>query len=143
MISSKQGRSWGFFTNCDGHTRRSDGTCRKMNSLSDSVFLFLSHPPYIHATFYVYPVKSFISGWLYCKIFTLFFISLSINKSRFKSLIWFNADLMCKLMKLMFPIFSLLCLQSSGCASTGPQAKGGEVAGHAQPLGQVDDQEIQ
>lgn len=49
---------------------------------------------------------------------------------------------MCKI-TWPFTIFSLLCLQRSGCASTGAQTKGGEVAGHAQPLGQVDDQEIQ
>lgn len=47
------------------------------------------------------------------------------------------------MVKCIFLIFSPLCPQSSGSASRGAQAKGGEVAGHAQPLGQVDDQEIQ
>lgn len=41
-------------------------------------------------------------------------------------------------LSLSFP-----CPQSPGCASRGAQAKGGEVAGHAWPLGQMDDQEIQ
>lgn len=34
-------------------------------------------------------------------------------------------------------------VQSSGCATGGAQTEGGEVAGHAQPLGQMDEQKIQ
>lgn len=56
----------------------------------------------------------------------------------------YNNDLMCKNGEMYVSHLFLHCVpQSSGCASRGAQAEGGEVAGHAQPLGQVDDQEIQ
>lgn len=54
-----------------------------------------------------------------------------------------NIAKMFKIVELITLVLSVLCLQSSGCASRSAPAKRGEVAGHAQPLGQVDDQEIQ
>lgn len=81
--------------------------------VSEDVFLYLLHPPNIQdRLFCVYPIKSFISDLAgkYINFFSPCLISLSKDKNRFRCcsvVIWFNIDLMCKMIKCIFPIFPL------------------------------------